>query len=208
MRGHHEDAHLAGPCEQVLMQMPAATLAIRWAAFSSLASGRTLNIGEAARSTDLDPETAREAAELVASVGMAEIEGGMIVGMDGLTTRPTRHRMILGDVSLWTWCAYDIIGIAAALGANAVGKTPCGACGEEIEVVVREGRPESSPAVGWLPRVACSNVMAEFCPSALLFCSLAHLETWRSDTYAGVGEAMTVVGLAERGRIGCGDLVD
>src|SRR5438093_1505493 len=104
----------SGTCEQVLMQMPAATLAIRRTAFRSLASGQTLTIDEAARVTDLDPETAREAAELVASVGMAE--------------------------------------------------------------------------VGWLPQVACSNVMAEFCPSALLFCSSDHLETWRSDTDAGVGE--------------------
>src|SRR5947199_281552 len=71
-----------------------------------------------------------------------------------------------------------------------------------VEVVVREGRPESSSAVGWLPQVGCSNVIEEFCPSALLFCSGEHLETWRTDTQAVDGEAMTVDGLAERGRLG------
>ena len=195
-------------CEEVLMRLPDATLAIRRTAFQWLASsGRPLAIDEAATIAGLDVEMAREAIGLVASVGMAQIDGGTIVGMDGLTTRPTRHRMILEGVPLWTWCAYDIVGIAAALRANAIGTTPCGACGRAIDVVVREGRPEASSAVGWLPQVACSNVIEDFCPSALLFCSREHLETWRSDTPADAGEAMTVDGLAKRGRIGWRDLV-
>jgi hypothetical protein len=197
-----------GTCEEVLMRLPDATLATRRTAFRWIASsGRPLAIGEAAAIAGLDVEAAREAIELVASVGMAQIDGGTIVGIDGLTTQPTRHRMILDGVPLWTWCAYDIVGIAAALGANAVGTTPCGACGREIEVLVREGHPESTSAVGWLPQPACSNVIEEFCPSALLFCSREHRETWRSDTHAGAGKAMTVDGLATRGKIGWGELV-
>jgi alkylmercury lyase len=195
-------------CEEVLMRLPDATLAIRRTAFRWLASsGRPLAIDEAATIAALDVETARQAIGLVASVGMAQIDGETIVGMDGLTTRPTRHRMILDGVPLWTWCAYDIVGIAAALRASAIGTTKCGACGREIEVVVRKGRPKSSSAIGWLPQVGCSNVIEEFCPSALLFCSREHLETWRSETRAGDGEAMTVDGLADRGRVGWRDLV-
>jgi alkylmercury lyase len=190
------------------MRLPDATLAIRRTAFRWLASsGRPLAIDEAATIAALDVETARQAIGLVASVGMAQIDGETIVGMDGLTTRPTRHRMILDGVPLWTWCAYDIVGIAAALRASAIGTTKCGACGREIEVVVRKGRPKSSSAIGWLPQVGCSNVIEEFCPSALLFCSREHLETWRTDTQAGDGEAMTVGGLADRGRVGWRDLV-
>ena len=101
---------------------------------------------------------------------------------------------------MWTWCAYDIVGIAAALGAEAVGRTQCGACGRPIEVVIREGQPEGQRAVGWLPDESCSNVMAEFCPSALLFCSRAHLDEWRTGQATASGAALDIETLAERGR--------
>jgi alkylmercury lyase len=194
--------------DKILMRLPGATLAIRRAAFRTLAtSGRQVTIEEAAAIAGLDAETALEAAELIASVGMAEIDEGTIVGMDGLTTRPTKHRMLLDGVSIWTWCAYDIVGIAAALRADAVGETACGWCGKGIEIIVRAGVPAPNPAIGWLPRVDCSNVRAEFCPSALLFCSREHLDAWRSQTHADAGEPMTVAGLAEQGRIGWRELV-
>jgi hypothetical protein len=95
-------------------------------------------------------------------------------------------------VSIWTWCAYDIVGIAAAFRADAVGETSCGSCGKALEIVVRRGDPAPNPAIGWLPQVDCSNVRAEFCPSALLFRSREHLDEWRSDAHSVAGEAMTV----------------
>jgi len=91
-------------------------------------------------------------------------------------------------------------GIAATLGADAVGSTQCGTCGRPIEVVIREGRPEGSSAVGWLPDESCANVVAEFCPSALLFCSRSHLDEWRAREDVGSGEALDIESLAERGR--------
>lgn len=181
--------------------MPEETLRIRRAAFGALLSGRPVSLDDGAVAADLAAETAREAAELVASVGMAELDGGAIAGIDGLTTRETRHHIMLNGVALWTWCAYDIVGIAAALGADATGWTECGLCGRRIEVVVRAGEPDTNPAVGWLPDASCSNVMAEFCPSALLFCSLSHLAAWRKTEAGGTsGRALGLDALAERGR--------
>jgi hypothetical protein len=180
--------------------MPEATLAVRKAAFRQLLSGRAVGIEEVGAQARLAGEAAREAVELVASVGMAEIDDGTIFGMDGLTTRRTRHRLVLDNVGLWTWCAYDIVGIAAALGTDAVGSTQCGACGRPIEVVIRKGRPEGSTVVGWLPDASCSNVMADFCPSALLFCSRSHLDQRRAREGIGSGPALDVESPAERGR--------
>jgi alkylmercury lyase len=193
--------------DKVLMRLPDATRAMRRAAFRALAtSGQPVTIEATAAIAGLDAEAA-EAAELIASVGMAEIDEGTIVGMDGLTTRPTKHRMLLDGVSIWTWCAYDIVGIAAALRADAVGETSCGSCGKALEIVVRGGDPAPNPAIGSLPQVDCSNVRAEFCPSALLFCPREHLDAWRSETHAGAGERMTLTGLAEQGRVGWRELV-
>jgi hypothetical protein len=125
--------------DEVLGTMPQATLAVRRAAFRQLLSGRAVAIEEVAAEAGLAGETAREAADLVASVGLAEIDEGTIIGMDGLTTRRTRHRLAMDGVGLWTWCAYDIVGIAAALGADAVGSTQYSGCGRGIEVVIRDG---------------------------------------------------------------------
>ena len=180
--------------------MPEATLAVRRAAFHQLLSGRPALIETVADEARLSTDAARKAVDLVVSVGMAEVEDGVIVGMDGLTTRRTRHGLVLDGVDLWTWCAYDIVGIVAAVGAGAVGKTQCGACGQPIEVLIREGQPEASSAVGWLPDESCSNVMAEFCPSALLFCSRAHLEEWRAGRDTTSGAALDIEALADRGR--------
>ena len=59
----------------------------------------------------------------------------------------------------------------------------------------------------WLPDESCSNVMADFCPSALLFCSQAHLDEWRAREGVGAGEAMDLESLAQRGRSCWGPLV-
>ena len=185
--------------DEVIGSMPEATLAVRRAAFHQLLSGRPALIETVADEAGLSTEAAREAVDLVVSVGMADVDDGTIVGMDGLTTRRTRHGLILDGVELWTWCAYDIVCIAAALGAEAVGSTQCGACGRPIEVVIREDQPEGA-AVGWLPDESCSNVMAEFCPSALLFCSRAHLDEWRTGQATASGAALDIETLADRGR--------
>jgi hypothetical protein len=198
--------------------MQEATLAIRRSAFHLLQLGRPVKIDDAADAAGLTIDAALEAAELVASVGMAELDEGTIVGMDGLdegtivgmdglTTRRTQHHVVLNSIELWTWCAYGIVGIATALGADAVGTTACGMCGREIEIVVRGGRPDATTVIGWLPDESCSNVMAEFCPSALLFCSPSHLEEWSAQPGVTAGEALDVESLADRGRIAWAELV-
>jgi hypothetical protein len=108
--------------DEVLGSMPEATLAVRRAAFRELLSGRPALIETVADEAGLSADAARDAIDLVVSVGMAEADDGTIVGMDGLTTRRTRHSLVLDGVELWTWCAYDIVGIGAALGAEAVGE--------------------------------------------------------------------------------------
>jgi alkylmercury lyase len=177
-----------------------ATLPVRRAAFQLLRSGKAVSIDDVAGRTGLSPDAVRLAALDVASVGMAEVEDRSIVGMDGLTTRRTEHAIAFDGVDLWTWCAYDIVGIAAALGTDARGSTACGACGRAIEVEVRAGEPVESAIVGWLPGEACSDVRAEFCPSALFFCSTEHLDGWLSTSEQHGGEALDLGALAERGR--------
>lgn len=187
---------------------PLPPLAIRKAAFRRLLTGRPVSIEAVAQLTGLSSEAAHEAADQVVAVGRAEIDDEMIIGIDGLSLRQTQHRIVLSGVALWTWCAYDIVGISAALGANAVGTTNCGMCEREIKVVIRGGRPEGSAAIGWLPdETCCSNIMAEFCPNALLFCSQEHLDEWTSQRVVGPGKALVLDSLANQGRSDWHELV-
>src|SRR5207302_7029953 len=175
--------------------------------FHRLLSGWAVSIEVVASAAGMSLKSARRAVRDVISVGMAEGDETTIIGMDGLTTRPTQHTIVLDGVALWTWCAYDIVGIAAALNTTAKGGTRCGACASHIDVVIRDGVPETGPLVGWLPADSCSNVMAEFCPNALLFCSRDHLAQWRVESGAGEGEALDLPSLAERGRAEWGQLI-
>lgn len=134
--------------DEVLSAMPESTLAVRKIAFRLLQSGRPTSIDAVATECDLPHDTVRDAVNLVASVGMAELDEETIIGIDGLTTRRTHHQLVLNGVHLWTWCAYDVVGIAAALRADAVGRTECGACGQLINLVVRGGEPEHSTGLG------------------------------------------------------------
>lgn len=184
-----------------------AALPVRRAAFRRLLSGQVVSVDGIAAATGLSLESTRQALLDVASVGMAELDNATVVGMDGLTTRTTQHGITLGGVQLWTWCAYDIVGIAAALGTDAKGTTRCGTCGRRLHVEIRAGEPEQSPIVGWLPSGACANVIAEFCPSALFFCSAEHLADRLTTSGQRDGEALDLVALAERGREEWGQLV-
>lgn len=56
-----------------------------------------------------------------------------------LTTRP--HRISIDATEFRTWCAYDSVGIAAALRADAAIRTECAVCGKEIALETQAGEP-------------------------------------------------------------------
>ncbi len=49
-------------------------------------------------------------------VGRAETDGDKLLGVYGLTLKPTRHRLTLRGSTFFTWCAFDIVGIPASAG--------------------------------------------------------------------------------------------
>jgi hypothetical protein len=97
-----------GACwDDALGTMPQETLAVRRAAFHQLLSGQPASIETVADEAGLAQGNAQEAVNLVASVGMAEVDDGTIIGMDGLTTRPTRHGVTdtsRSDRHVTEWC--------------------------------------------------------------------------------------------------------
>jgi hypothetical protein len=88
--------------------------------------------GRAVRPEELVPGRAarvRRTALELAGRGRAELDDdGRLVGIHGLTLRPTQHAFVHAERTHWTWCAFDSVGIPAALGVDAEARTTCPAC--------------------------------------------------------------------------------
>jgi alkylmercury lyase len=138
------------------------------AGFAALWHGRSLTPAE------LLPGNVEQAVEGAATLAEVD-EAGRVVGIHGLTLRPTRHRFDVAGRPRNTWCAFDSVGIPAALGLDAVARTDCPTCGAKVTVELVGGIPSGDDAVLWLPRPPAANLLAEFCASADLFCNSHHL---------------------------------
>jgi alkylmercury lyase len=149
----------------------------------------------------------QEVATLVAQ-GRAEVdEAGRVVGIHGLTLRHTRHRFDVAGRPHNTWCAFDSVGIPAALGLDAVARTDCPTCGAKLTVEIVAGIPSGGDAVLWLPRPPAANLLAEFCASADLFCNADHLHD-RIHTGRVPGRICGLAAAAALGRTTWADVAD
>jgi hypothetical protein len=136
--------------------------------------------GEAAVPSELAPaaDDAEAVAAALARQGCAEVDAdGRLVGIHGLTLRDSRHWILHDGVGHQTWCAFDAIGIPAALRLDAAAHSDCPACGAPIVVTMGQGIPTGdATALLWLPESPCRNPLADFCAKADLYCTREHLD--------------------------------
>jgi alkylmercury lyase len=175
------------------------------AGFAALWHGRSLT------PVELLPgniEQALDGAAMLVAQGRAEVdEAGRVTGIHGLTLRNTRHRFDVAGRSRHTWCAFDAVGIPAALRLDAVARTDCLTCGATLTVEIGAGIPSGSDAVLWLPRPPAANLLAEFCSSADLFCNVDHLHD-RVDAGRVPGRVCDLAAAAALGRTIWADVAD
>lgn len=163
-------------CETGLLRadLSDAALEVGAAGFAALWHGRMPETGELLPGrSDL---AAKVLAELAAS-GRAEADAaGRLVGVHGLTLRDTGHRFVHAGRTHRTWCAFDSVGIPAALSLDATAHTDCPTCGRSLSVEVRDGEARDDLLVLWLPTPDDrSNLINDFCATADLYCSEEHL---------------------------------
>jgi alkylmercury lyase len=89
-------------------------------AFRVLCTGVAVAATELVAGSPSGADTARRTLDVLLQLGMAELDGGELVAIDGLSIGSTQHRMNLSGQELFTWCATDAIGIPTALDENAV----------------------------------------------------------------------------------------
>ena len=169
-------------------------------AFYLLRRGVAVPVSDAIATSPSGANSAKATLDSLVASGMAEVHGEDLVGIDGLTIRPTLHRMELSGQALFTWCAADAVGIPAALEEDAQVTTVCPQCDSDIRVSARRGVPDGDEnVVLWLPTSGCSHVMSQFCPEVNLFCSRDHLKQWRASRNADEGRVLSLDATADLG---------
>lgn len=133
---------------------------------------------------------------------------GRVLGIHGLTLRRGRHSFTHLGTTRWTWCAFDSIGVPAALQLTAIAASDCPTCGHLIAVHIRDGGLDDEAAVLWLPAPRPSgHLMNDFCSSADLYCSTNHLEAG-APRRGPDGRAVSLSDALEIGRETWSDIID
>jgi len=148
------------------------------------------------------PVTLQRAIEIGANYGVpaqiieagrsqfAEVDdSGNMVGIAGLTLKPTRHRCLIGDQIFYTWCTLDGLYLAPLLGADArIETTSPGGTPITVEVSpsgVKSVEPADTVLSIVLPTEEASGppsvnkVRAAFCHYVRFFESEAAFARWR-----------------------------
>ncbi len=173
---------------------------IREAAFALLLTERRpIDPDEIATSTSTPRAGLPTVLDQLAGAGWIDRDlDGRLTGSAGLSLTAGSHRISIDGTEFRTWCAYDSIGIAAALGADTAIRTECAVCGGEIALDTQAGQPPADrPERLWLASGG-ANLRGNFCDPTVLLCSPEHAAVW-AEQQGGRGRA---VDLAEAARLG------
>jgi hypothetical protein len=173
-------------------------------AFRILLSDATpLSMTALAERIGADKTAVRKILDDLMLVGRAEMEGEVLFGVYGLTLKPTQHQLKLRGSSFFTWCAFDIVGIPAALGESAEITGECAHCHSAIRFAIAEGEPPSLPIViSWLAE-RCDSIRDQFCPTVNFYCDSAHYEVAMKAGQAP-SDSLSLRRAAEMGRVNWG----
>jgi alkylmercury lyase len=151
--------------------------------------------------TGIRSEVVGEVTATLAEAGWLDVdEAGRITGAAGLSLATGPHRLTLGDARYRTWCAYDALGIAAALTADAMVDTACRQCESHISLPFDDGVPgRTGPERLWIADGG-DDLRGSFCTPTVLLCGDAHGRAW-AEAHEGRGRLLDLgEGAREGGR--------
>lgn len=150
--------------------------------------------------TGVEESEIRRTTAALATAGHVRVsDAGDVVGSAGLSVVPSRHLLTIEGQRFWTWCAWDAVGILAALGASGLVQSRDPRSGSAVEVAFQQGRPDASETVLFMVELRTfTSAHDEWCPLVNLFESDASARDWAAAS--GVdGSVLTIAEAAERG---------
>lgn len=121
-----------------------------------------------------------------------------MLGSAGLTLAEGPHGLEIDGHAFRTWCAFDALGIPAALAVDARIETGCAVCGRPISVELRAGRPSGEAVARLWLSAGGADTRADFCTPTILLCSDEHAQVW-AERQAGHGRALPLDEATEEG---------
>jgi alkylmercury lyase len=152
-----------------------------------------------ARLAGADDGPVAEALDGLARAGRIDRDAqGLVLGAAGLTLGDGPHALAVDGHPFRTWCAFDALGIPAALGSDAHVQTACGVCGSPIEIELSEGRPKGRNSARLWLSAGGADMRADFCTPTVLLCSAAHARAW-AERHGRHGRVLTLAGATDLG---------
>jgi hypothetical protein len=185
---------------------------IRESAFALLlSSGRPVSPADIGTAAGVPSASITPLLDELARVGWIDRDAtGRVTGSGGLSLTDGPHRLSMAGAVFRNWCAYDSLGIAAALAADATIETTCPVCDAVIRVPTVAGKPPAArPERLWLAEGG-TDLRADFCAPTVLLCSEEHASAW-AERQGGRGRAVDLAEGAQLGReawAGCAKAFD
>lgn len=124
-------------------------------------------------------------------------EQGRLVGIAGLTIRPTNHELNVKGSQLWTWCALDAVGILGALEASGTVRSVDPRTNDQVTLTFSEGQAQNDATIFVLSGYDGADIRGEWCPLVNFFNDRSDAETWVNENRL-VGDLLTVQEVASR----------
>ncbi len=142
--------------------------------------GRPLKAAQIASELNAELSAVRAELDRLDAAGrIRRTAGEHVVGSAGLSVAPAAHELRLDSRRFWTWCAYDVVGIAGALRADARSMSYSPATGAQIRLQFAAGRPPATPVVVLFPADRGSaRTIDDWCSNANFFESREAALTW------------------------------
>jgi hypothetical protein len=173
---------------------------IREAAFALLlAERRPLTPGDVGGLVGMTASAISPLLDELRAVGWIDRDAsGRVTGSGGLSLTDGPNKLTIDGSTFRSWCAYDSLGIAAALAADATITTACAVCGVTIELRTARGQPPTGrPERLWLAEGG-ADLRTDFCAPTVLLCSPSHADSWA----VRLGRHGRIVDLTEAAALG------
>jgi Alkylmercury lyase len=188
-----------------------------------LADGRAVSPTRLAEALAAEPDRVGRALALLDRQGrIRRNPSGAVVGSHGLSVTPTQHELLLEqepgrERRYWTWCAWDAVGILAALDASGQVRSASPTSGAPIQITFDHGHPQNAEPglVVFLADTDCCtpagtgdessccasrSVIDDWCPLVNFFEDAKAAQAWAA-LHGMRGTAVPLDEATDRGRV-------